>query len=197
MKYAAVSILTLIQCISVGAVEMRALEDADQMQGYYFKFDKCVRVRIPQENEDDDANVYFYNGAYRSQSQAYASFFRCAQGCDESCDTSVAYVSDLNTALQSSVEYAQGYCYACAQQCGRRRLEDEAAEEEQMQYTVDCNTCTSQCQTYNTGANQGSDETEYLDCQAAFQDGNGVQLYSAPACASNGALVIGLFYDGR
>ena len=39
------------------------------------------------------------------------------------------------------------------------------------------------------------DETQYLECQQAFQDDNGNVIYAGPQCDGNGDITIGFYYD--
>jgi hypothetical protein len=177
----------------------RFLEQGSSSSAYNMKFGKCMRAKII-EDSDDDGNSYFYNGAYRSQSMAYASFYLCSASSKDSCgqcETTTEYVADLETFLEASVEYVQEYCGQCTNQCRRRLEEEEEAEEEaeEENYYVDCNTCASQCSLLTSG-NEGTDESQYIYCQAAFVDDSGNQIYSAPTCGSSYNLVMGLFYDG-
>ena len=172
---------------------VRRLEDYD-MNGY-FKFSKCLRVKIVEDN-DDDGNAYFYNGAYRSQSLAYASFVKC-DSCDSSCDITTAYVAELDGVLEEALGYSQGYCQACAAAC-RRRLDEEAEDEDEgneYNFNVNCKTCSDECY-YMNNAGNGMDESEYLDCQYQFTDDEGLDYYGAPTCSANGLMTMGLFYDG-
>ena len=136
------------------------------------------------ENNDDDGNSYFYNGAYRAQYSAYIAFQLCRSGdCRQ-------YVSDLDTYLDETVAYVQTLCDSCQQSC-RRAL--RSLENQQDDGTVDCSTCSSVCQRIQNA--NGGDETQYLDCQkSAQQSDDGMQYYTGPQC-EDGSLRIGLFYD--
>jgi hypothetical protein len=177
----------------VATIAERYLAD---ISGFNIVFGKCVWVKIPPENEDDEVegNTYFFNGRYYAQFQAFASYYKC-DGCNN-CDYSTEYVTDLQTYLEASTEYLQEYCRGCLENCGNRRfLEDEAeAANGQQGGGYDCGTCQSQCYSYFND-NGGVDETAYLECQAAYQNEDGIQYYSAPQCSSDGGIKIGLFYD--
>jgi hypothetical protein len=187
----------VLPTVVAATTEIRRLEDAEyQMMNGYFKFSKCVRVKIAQDN-DDDGNAYFYNGSYRSQSQAYAAYVKCDQGCGGTCDTTTAYVAGLDDTMNMALQYTQGYCEACAASCQRRFLEEEEGYGDRY-YSADCNTCASECSSLNgNGANNGEDESYFLDCQYSYTDNDGLDFYSAPTCASDGSLVMGLFYDSE
>lgn len=151
---------------------------------YDIRFNKCFRIKIVEDN-DDDGNSYFYNGAYRSQSMSFASFYACETGCGM-CDYDSGFVTPLADYLEDNVEFVQGFCNQCLYQCNQRRLEDGNGG-------VDCNACKHYC--YGQGS--GNDETEYLNCQAAFQDNEGLQYYAGPTCGDDGSIVIGTFYDSE
>lgn len=180
---------SLISLLSQAAA--RNLEDGSS--AYSVKFGRCFKVKIPDEDQDQEGNSYFYNGAYRSQSKAYASFHLCSDGCGE-CDTSTGYVTELDNFLDAEINYVEQYCNACQNQC-RRFLEDGGGNQSQQVQAV-CSTCSNVCKTYNSG-NGGNDETQYLNCQAAYADENGLQYYAGPGCSDDGHVVIRLYYDGE
>jgi len=204
--------------VDVGGNGQRYLEDENgnsyaylnSLSGYSLAYAQCVRVKIPQEN-DDDGNAYFYNGRYHAPSMAYASFYLCNQNSGDqcgSCDFGTQYAMELGEFLEYQVDYAQNYCGACAAQCrrrrsrNRRRAEDEQEDEEEDQgggngevQGLNCDTCVDQCALMIAG-NDGNDETYYVECQESHQDENGVQYYAGPACDSEtGGIVVGLYYD--
>lgn len=183
-------ILALVVATIGGAIG----EDANN-GGYYspssLKPGSCFTLKIAEDN-DDDGNSYFYNGAYRAQHQRYAAAIVCdSEGV---CDSSKEYVLDLDTYLEYMTNYVKNYCYACANNCQRRLEDEEDNENANANVAVDCETCADACASYSANANQGVDETEYLECQYAMAD-NDISYYSAPQCGSNGDVVIGLFYD--
>mmetsp|Transcript_6332 Transcript_6332/g.14122 ORF Transcript_6332/g.14122 Transcript_6332/m.14122 type:complete len:352 (+) Transcript_6332:234-1289(+) len=89
----------------------------------YMKFERCVRVKIP-ENNDDDGNSYFYNGAYRSQSLPYVAYRMCSDCSLKDCDDS-SFLAPLANVVDNQVAYTQGYCNSCSAQCRRRRVEED------------------------------------------------------------------------
>lgn len=166
----------------------------DDLTGYSLSYSNCVRVKIPQESDDDavEGNVNFYNGSYRAQYQIFATFHLCGtgNGYDQTCsacDYDVEYTADATTYLQTGLGYYEDYCGACQDAC-RRRLEDADAAAD-----VDCNSCSNACSSYGQGGNDGNDESMYVECQAGFEE-DGVQYYYGPQC-SEGGLVIGVFFD--
>lgn len=189
---------------------VRRLEDyayVNDVSSYNIQFGKCQRVRLREDNDDDDAegNSYFYNGRYHAQYVQYASFFMCTdgpfdggQGCG-SCNYNTEYVTDLETYIYWNVAFVQKYCGNCAGQCRRRHLEDAGDDNAGDDIVVDedyCSACASQCSLLNENPADGADETAYQGCQEAYEDDEtGLQIYSAPTCGDNGNIVIGMFYD--
>eukprot|EP00521_Asterionellopsis_glacialis_P007775 CAMPEP_0195283388 /NCGR_PEP_ID=MMETSP0707-20130614/1955_1 /TAXON_ID=33640 /ORGANISM="Asterionellopsis glacialis, Strain CCMP134" /LENGTH=373 /DNA_ID=CAMNT_0040342547 /DNA_START=235 /DNA_END=1356 /DNA_ORIENTATION=- len=191
----------------------------DDVSGYSVQFGKCVRAKVPQQYDDDqvEGNTLFYDGKYHAQYGRFASFYLCppndnnnkANTCN-ACDYGTEYVMNLEDFLDSNVAYVQNYCDACVNQCRRRRdrrrldsdedgdedeqQEEEEDEDEAVEIQVNCNTCKDQCSTL-INSNAEIDETDYLECDEAYESDNGIQYYSAPQCGPNGELVIGLFYD--
>lgn len=170
----------------------------DDLTGYSLQYATCVRAKIPQENDDDevDGNVNFYNGRYHAQYQIYATFHVCGDGsgsanqCSASCDYNVEYTTPVNQFLETSLNFWEGYCGTCANACRRKLDEDNNGGD----YDVDCNTCSSECKTYYKAGDDNDDETNYIDCAAAYEE-NGMQLYYGPQCSDDGEIVIGVFYD--
>mmetsp|Transcript_19722 Transcript_19722/g.42291 ORF Transcript_19722/g.42291 Transcript_19722/m.42291 type:complete len:389 (+) Transcript_19722:137-1303(+) len=165
----------------------------DDLTGYSLKYSSCLRVKIPQENDDDavDGNVNFYNGRYHAQYAVYATFRVCGDGCDE-CETGAEYASEAGEFLETALEHWEGYCGNCAAACYRRRLEEEGDDDAAQ---LDCDACSAQCASYDGGSDDAADESAYVDCQEGFQDDDGLQLYYGPQCSDDGRLVVGVFYD--
>lgn len=211
--------MTAVSGASLSASTLRALEDngyeyMEDLSAYQMQFGKCVRVKVP-EDDDEEGNSYFYNGHYYAQGMQFASVFLCDASSqpDENsedicgaCDHSKEYVTDLGTYLYTALQYGSSMCYSCNAVCGGRRRLDDGGDNQVAYMNVDCNTCTSTCQNMNfdyvngdnqddQNQNQNYDETQYLECQEAFQDENGIQIYAGPQCNSEGDIAIGFYYD--
>jgi hypothetical protein len=162
----------------------RTLNDADgntyaylqSLYGYSLKYSHCVRVKIPQEYDDDavEGNVNFYNGRYHAQYSIYATFHVCGDGnygsssqCS-ACDFDVEYAAPMDEYLESSMQYWQRAC------------ENDGS--------------SSSCSTFDN--ENDDDESQYTECVAAFQE-DGMQLYYGPQCSDDGGIVIGVFYDNE
>lgn len=139
----------------------------DDISNYSLQYSSCVRVKLPNEYDDDQAegNVNYYNGRYHAQYQRYATFHLCrSDGMQCSCDESVEYTTDMAQFLQYSLNYFDEYC------------------------------ANGDCNDYNNGGDE--DESAYLECVAGYQDEDGTQYYYAPQCDENSnGVVIGVFYD--
>ena len=157
----------------------------------YMTYDRCFRAKIPQNN-DDDGNSYFHNGAYRYQSALYLAYRLC-EDCDCS-DGGTSYIMASEDVLQAQIAYTQGYCDTCSNQCARRR---RSLKENGGGYEPDCGKCIDECSPLLFNFYEGYDETDYLYCQEAHASEDGVQYYSGPTCDNDGVLTIGLYYDGK
>ena len=173
----------------------RSLEYAylDDLSGYALSYSSCLRVKIPQDNDDDavEGNVNFYAGAYRAQYAVYATFHVCANDGDYSsndqcgaCDYDVEYATEAAAFLETTLGHWEGYCEGCWEACQQRRLEDGGGQ-------MDCDACANSCGNYY----QGGDDDRYLECAEAFQDNDGLQLYYGPQCGDDQRLAVGVFYD--
>jgi len=177
----------------------------------------CFNVKIQDDDEEEEGNSYFYNGAYRAQYQRYISFTGCttssAYAADDSGGTCSLYVSDLEEFIGPAVEYMQNYCAFCQQMCRRRDrtllrfLEEEGQQEEgggkNYNVNVDCSVCNDQCSyEYNDyevnnlecQEDQGNYEERRARHQRRLDEDGEVQYYTGPGCW-NGQVVIGKFYD--
>lgn len=138
----------------------------DDITNYSIQYSSCVRVKLPNEYDDDQAegNVNYYNGRYHAQYQRYATFHLCrSDGMQCTCDESVEYTTEMNQFLQNSLNYFDQYC------------------------------ANGNCKNYYNG---DEDESAYLECTAGHQDEDGTQYYYAPQCDENSnGVVIGVFYD--
>jgi len=187
----------------------------ESLSGYQMQFGKCVRVKVPNDDDDEnEGNSYFYNGRFYSQGVQFASVYLCEEnGSTEAgqcgkCDTSKEYVTDLGTYLDTTLAYAQSMCQSCNALCYNRRgrqleEEQEAEGEEEANYmNVNCNVCRDTCKNMNFDNADGdadgdgqADETQYLECQEAFQDESGNIIYAGPQCTGDGDITIGFYYD--
>jgi hypothetical protein len=178
----------------------RLLEDGQPAEGDNYNGDlstfsisqgHCFRMKI-ENNNDDDGNAYFYNGAYRSQYKRYISYAMCSNSGSGSCHE---YVIGLNEFLEQTVPFVQNWCSSCAATCRRQRLRQLDEGNGDNALTVDCSACANDCKLINNNkGSSGSDESEYIGCVAAANDENGMQYYIAPQCESD-HIVIGRFYD--
>jgi hypothetical protein len=171
--------------LSLGLAQ-RLLEEEQDFSEFTIIQGNCFRMKI-ENNNDDDGNAYFYNGAYRSQYNRYISYQMCNNYGSGTCRE---YVIGLNDYLEQTVPFVQNWCNTCAANCRRLR---QLQEDEQM--TVDCSACVNDCKLLNNNKDSsGADESEYIGCTQAANDENGMNYYTAPQCESD-RIVIGRFYD--
>jgi len=153
------------------------------ISGYSVKFEQCQFVKSYDEElaEDEDTDTVL-------ATKRFVLFRLCPDDCS-SCNYNYGeYLVDLETYLQSTVEYFQDYqeemCQTCEENCYNQANnynqanEDEAAEgddaaadegqegeedqEEEggrkLQYDVDCDTCWEECQKI-----ENMEENGYID----------------------------------
>ena len=184
--------------------QLRHLEEEAQVDitGYSIKFEKCQFVKQyagGQNNNNNGVDTIL-------ATKRFAVFRLCPNNSCSSCSSGYGeYIVDLETYLESTLQYKgeiqENYCQAC-EECA---AEDEAAAEEaddaarrRRLANVNCNTCYNECQNIaNMEANGYMDAAEYTQCQKVYENENTGKIYYAGAmCASSGARVkIGLFLD--
>lgn len=177
---------------ALGLIGLESHRFLEEEQGDFSEFTitqgNCFRMKI-ENNNDDDGNAYFYNGAYRSQYTRYISYLMCNNYGSGTCRE---YVMGLNDYLEQTVPFVQNWCNSCAANC-RRQLLRQLQDGEQM--TVDCSACVNDCKLLNNNKDSsGADESDYIDCLESANDENGMKYYTAPQCESD-HIVIGRFYD--
>lgn len=160
----------------------------------------CFRVKVVQQNNDDsndDGNSYFYHGSYRAQFKRYISYYLC-DNSSKNGNSCKMFVTDIQTYLDTTVNFVQTYCSKCQASCSRRRNEEENNDNNYEVAVSDCNTCSKQCQPMSSGTSDETNAINYLDCEESYNDGE-LQYYSAPQCGNVDIgqifLVIGQFYD--
>lgn len=194
----------------------RRLNDNDNdeyevdISGYSVKFDKCQFIKTYDDElgEDEDSETVL-------ATKRFVIFKLCPNNSCSSCNYNYGeYMVDLETYVQSTVEYMQeiqeDMCQAC-DECGadEEEAEEEDGEEDEGDEdrkkkrrkltTVDCDTCYDECQKIeNMEANGYIDATEFLECQMIYdpEDDSKAALYAGLMCASSGSKInIGVFSD--
>lgn len=195
----------------------RSLEQQDDYEvnisQYSVKFEQCQFVKAYDDElaEDQDSRTVL-------ATKRFVIFRLCPNSDCGSCNYNYGeYLVDLETYLQSTVDYFQNYqqemCNAC-NECQNAYQEAQEQEEQQQdgeqqeedgggrklqQYNVDCSTCYDECQKIeNMEENGYIDATEFLECQMIYdpEDDNRLPLYAGPICASGGTKIkIGVFTD--
>jgi hypothetical protein len=180
------SAATINGVLSLGHSQRSLEEEQGDFTEFTIRQGNCFRMKI-ENNNDDDGNAYFYNGAYRSQYNRYISYSMCNNYGSGTCRE---YVIGLNDYLEQTVPFVQNWCNSCSENCRRLRLLQEDA-----QMTVDCSACVNDCKLLNNNKDSsGADESDYLGCLEAANDENGMNYFTAPQCESD-RIVIGRFYD--
>lgn len=208
-----------------GAKVVRALEQNVQQEeyqvdisSYSVKFEKCQFIKSYDDdlaqNEESDTVL---------ATKRFVVFRLCPNNSCSSCNYGYGeYIVDLETYLEATVQYQQQVqqemCNACAE-CGNwngdqgeQEVEQEADQEVEenadqdaganrklAQYSVDCDSCYSECMKIeNMQANGYIDATNFLQCQMIYDpaDDGKAALYAGPMCASQGYKIkIGVFTD--
>lgn len=193
-----------------GARVTRQLDqDAEiDLTAYSLKFEQCQFVKTYDDElaDDEDATTVL-------ATQRFVIFRLCPEGYCSSCNYNYGeYVIDLETYLQSTVEYQQELqeemCNTCDEYCQVDEEEEQDADEEEEDdggrrlrklASVDCDTCYEECQKIeNMEENGYVDATNFLECQMIYdpEDDGRDALYAGPICASYGTKIkIGVFTD--
>jgi hypothetical protein len=180
-------------------------DDAYQVDisSYSVKFEKCQFVKSYDVDlaEDEDSTTVL-------ATKRFVIFRLCPENSCSSCNYNYGeYIVDLETYLESTVEYQQelqeNMCEAC-QDCGN--WDDQYAQNQNdgggrrlQSYSVDCDSCYEECQKIeNMEENGYVDATEFLECAMIYdpEDDSKTALYAGPMCASSGSKIkIGVFSD--
>ncbi|KAL7579903.1 hypothetical protein ACA910_004909 [Epithemia clementina (nom. ined.)] len=187
------------------AKTLRKLEDnyPVDISSYSVKFNKCQFVRSFDDDLADDEESTTVLGTTR-----FAIFRLCPNNCSDDCKYNYGeYILDLESYLQSTVQYFQEYeqemCNACNENCANddnanRQLSNKASRFLQ---TVDCTTCVDDClKMQNMEQNGYVDATDFLECKLIYQgDGDdAISYYAAPICTYEGEKInIGVFTDAN
>jgi len=190
----------------------RKLEQEIDLTSYSLKFEQCQFVKTYSDDlaDNEDSTTVL-------ATQRFVIFRLCPEGYCTTCNANYGeYVIDLETYLESTVQYQQELqetmCENCENYCAVDENADqedgqEDAEEEQDDggrrlrklANVDCDTCYEECQKIeNMEENGYVDATNFLECQMIYdpEDDGKAALYAGPICASYGTKIkIGVFTD--
>jgi len=188
----------------------RKLEDAEiDLTNYAVKFEQCQFVKTYSDDlaEDEDSESVL-------QTQRFVMFRLCPDNYCSSCNSNYGeYVIDLESYLESTVQYQQeiqeAMCEACEEYYENMQQDDEEAEEEEEDedggrkkrrlVDVDYDSCYEECQKIeNMEENGYVDAVNFLECQMIYdaEDDGKSALYAGPICSSNGSKIkIGVFKD--
>lgn len=172
----------------------RRANDVDYMPDistYSLRFEQCQFVKAYDDEMADNEEA----GTILA-TQRFVIFKLCPTDSD-SCSYSYGeYIVDMETYLESYVEYAQeaqeAWCEACEEACeqddgGRRKLDEEEED--------DC-ACVETCYKIENMEDNGYiDATEFLECQNVYEDDYGNALFAGPYCSGGEKIKIGIFTD--
>jgi hypothetical protein len=196
--------------------QLRRLDQNQQQEGeeyipdisyYSLKFQQCQFVKSYDDDlaGDEDSSTVL-------ATKRFVVFRLCPSDACESCSSNFGeYLVDLETYLQSTVEYQQAIqeemCRAC-QECGNWENQQQANEqngEEQQNdagrrlQNVDCDSFYDECMKIeNMEANGYIDATNFMECQMIYdpEDDGKAALFAGPMCASGGTKIkVGVFED--
>jgi len=180
----------------------RRLDDADEeyevnISGYAVKFEKCQFVKSYDDElaEEEDSETVL-------ATKRFVIFKLCPDSSCSSCNYNYGeYMIDLETYLESTVQYQQELqeemCNQCDENCEAEE-EEEEDNDERRRLDVDCDSCQDECDKIENMEDNGYiDATEFLECQQIGDGGDdGIELYAGPMCASSGSKIkIGVFED--
>jgi hypothetical protein len=174
---------------------------------YSLKFQQCQFVKSYDDDLAGDEESTTVLATKR-----FVVFRLCPSDACDSCSSNFGeYIVDLETYLQSTVEYQKAIqeemCNAC-QECGNWENQQQAnqqnGEEQQNDagrrlQNVDCDSCDYVCMKIeNMEANGYIDATNFMECQMIYdpEDDGKAALFAGPMCASGGTKIkVGVFED--
>jgi len=184
------------------ATNLRRLDEEEEweidLSDYSIKFVKCQFIKSYDDEmaEQEDAGTVM-------RTDRFVIFRLCPSS---SCSYNYGeYLVDMETYLQSAVEYEQeqreNMCQYCEEVCaadddGRRQL--RRLDEEELK--VDCDVCVDECAAYEDMEENGYlDATNFIECQQVGEDDDDAseqQYFVGALCASSGTSIkLGVFLD--
>ena len=182
------------------------------ISGYSLRFEQCQFVKMYDDEMAENEEAETVLGTKR-----FVVFKLCPTGGDCSYNYG-EYAVMMEDYLESMVQYAQEaqetMCETCEENCqnnnnGGRFLEEAQQQDEQQQEqdnqeqqqqqnwnaNYDCE-CMDTCyKIENMEENGYIDATEFLECQAIYEDNYGNQLFAGPYCSGGEKIKIGVFTD--
>ena len=200
--------------------QLRKLDGAAEVDltSYSLKFEKCQFVKsYSQDLAEEGADSILATDRF--------VVFRLCPGSCKSCNSNYGeYVVDMETYLESTVEYfstaQEEYCEECQETCnyqGDDNANQNQGDDQQQQQgddqqdngdgrklayyanSIDCSTCSTECSKIDSMEdNNYLDATNFINCQQIAEEDNygNSALYAGPMCASSGSKIkIGVFSD--
>ena len=183
----------------------RRLDDQQaevDVSSYAVKFEKCQFIKAYSDNLAEDKDSDTVLGVSR-----FVIFRLCPDTTCSTCSSNYGeYMTDLDSYLEATVEYAQQNEEEMCNACNECVEEDDAADADAAEgdgarklVTAECSTCAEECaKIANMGQNGYIEATNFLGCVMVYQaEGDDeTALYAGPVCASDGAkITIGVFTD--
>ena len=147
--------------------------------------------------------------------QHFVIFRLCPTSSCSSCDGDGVmygkYAVEVDTYLESMVEYQKQAFETTCNTCDRTCNKNDDGDSDQAQTSAYCTSCSEQCNFYsNLEANGYVDASAYTQCQqlavanngedegaAAEEEDDDTLLYIGPRCNAKGKIIIGLFSDEK
>jgi len=149
----------------------RRLNDADEeyeinISGYSVKFEKCQFVKSYDDElaEEEDSETVL-------ATKRFVIFKLCPDDSCSSCNYNYGeYMIDLETYLETTVNYMQELqeemCNQCDENCQEDEEEEEDNDDNRRRLEVDCDSCQEECYKIENMEDNGYiDATEFLECQ--------------------------------
>jgi hypothetical protein len=204
--------------------QLRRLDQAVQEEAfevniaaYSVKFEQCQFVKSYSADlaADEESTTVL-------STERFVMFRLCPSNCTSCTSNYGEYLVDLDSYLESTVEYFQAYQEAMCEACDATCAADDAAAADEgdaaadgedaadgdggrrnlgknkfYNLVADCASCVDKCDLIdNMQANYVIDATDYLQCTQVYLPADADPVYIGPMCGSSGSKIkIGIFSD--
>lgn len=186
----------------IDAVFKRNLEQEMDISGYEVMFEQCQFIKEYNDElaEDEESDTVL-------SIEKFVIFKLCPAGtCNGGCNYNFGeYIIDLNTYLESAVEYfaqwQEDMCEQCEEVCVNDDTTDSSnsGSQRRLNVNVDCDSCVNECAKIEAMEDNGFIEaSNYMECQRIYEadDDSGTEYYAGSMCSSYGSKIkIGVFSD--
>jgi hypothetical protein len=198
----------LFRAVPTANTQLRRLDQSQEeafevnIASYSVKFEQCQFVKSYSADlaADEKSTTVL-------STQRFVLFRLCPGNCTACSSNYGEYLVDLDSYLESTVEYFKAYqeamCEACDETCaandaaagdgGRRNL----GKNKFYNLAPDCTICVEKCNLIdNMEASYVIDATNYLQCSQVYLSADADPVYVGPMCGSGGSKIkIGIFSD--